>query len=141
MPRMTGGCLCGAVRYQGEAEPIFVRACHCKDCQRFTGTAFITVIAVPKGTIRFTGPLTTYTQPGGTSGLPLHRRFCAVCSSPVAVEVEGSARTVITAGTLDDTTFVRPTANIFCEAAQSWVPMSPDMEKHPRYDGWLPTPT
>jgi hypothetical protein len=46
---------------------------------------------------------------------------------------------VVMAGTLDGTTFVRPTANIFCEEAQSWVPMAPDTERHPRYDGGPPT--
>ena len=141
MPRMKGGCLCGAVRYEAEAEPIFVRACHCKECQRFTGSAFVTAVAVPREAIRITGNMRTYTQPGGTSGLPLHRRFCPVCGSPVVVQVDGSARMVIMAGTLDDTAIFRPTANIFCEEAQSWVPMSPDMEQHPRYDGWLPIPT
>jgi hypothetical protein len=110
-------------------------------CQRFTGTAFATVIAVPKGAIRFTGTPKTYTRPGGTSGLPLHRRFCPECGSGIAVEVEGSARMVIMAGTLDDTTFVRPTTNIFCEEAQTWVPMPPETECFSRYDGWLPTPT
>lgn len=118
-----------------------MRACHCKECQRFTGSAFVTAIAVPREAITITGAMTTYTQPGGTSGLPLHRRFCPRRGSPIIVQVEDSTRMAIMAGTLDDTTFFRPTANIFCEEAQSWVPMSPDMEKHPRYDGWLPTPT
>jgi hypothetical protein len=141
MPRMTGRCLCGGVRYEGEAEPIFMRACHCKVCQRFTGSAFVTAIAVPRKSIIITGTLTTYTQLGGTSGLPLHRRFCPECGSPVVVHVESSTRMVIMAVTLDDTAFIRPTANIFCDEAQSWVPMSPDMEKHQRYDAWLPIPT
>ena len=139
MPKMTGGCLCGGVRYEGEAEPIFMRACHCKECQRFTGSAFLTAVAVPRGSIRVTGVLKTYTVPGGTSGLPLHRRFCPECGSPVVVELEGSPRTTVMAGTLDDTGFVKPTTNMFCEEAQSWVPMSPAMENFPRYDGWLPT--
>jgi hypothetical protein len=139
MPKITGRCLCGSVQYAGEAEPIFMRTCHCKPCQRFTGTAFLTAVAVPRGSIRITGSLKTYTEPGGTSGLPLHRRFCPACGSPIVVEGEGSTRTVIMAGTLDDTSFVRPTANIFCESAQSWVPMSTDAENFPHYDGWIPT--
>ena len=138
---MTGGCLCGSVRYEGEAEPILMRACHCKECQRFTGSAFVTTVAVPVESIAITGSMTTCTRPGGTSGLPLHRRSCPRCGSPVVVQVEGSMRMVIMAGTLDDTAFFRPKANIFCEEAQSWAPMSPDTERHPRYNGWLPAPT
>jgi hypothetical protein len=129
------------VRYESEAEAIGMRACHCKECQRFTGSAFVTAIAVPKESITITGSMTTYTRLGGTSGLPLHRRFCPRCGSPVVVQVEGSTRITTMAGTLDDTAFFRPAANIFCEEAQSCVPMSPGIEKHPRYDGWLPTVT
>jgi len=40
MPSITGGCLCGKVRYSANAEPIFVGLCHCHDCQKFTGTTF-----------------------------------------------------------------------------------------------------
>jgi len=46
---------------------------------------------------------------------------------------------VVMAGTPDDTGFVRPTADIFREEAQPWVPMAPDTERHPRHDGWPPT--
>jgi hypothetical protein len=55
------------------------------------------------------------------------------------VGLEGSPRTVVMAGPLDDTGFVRPTSNMFREEARSWVPMSPEMKNFPRYDGWLPT--
>jgi hypothetical protein len=61
------------------------------------------------------------------------------CGSPIVVEVEGSTSTVIMAGTLDGTSFVRPTADIFCESAQCWVPMSTDAKNFPHYDGWIPT--
>ncbi len=140
MPKMTGGCLCGGVRYEGEAEPVFMRACHCKECQRFTGTAFLTVVAVPREAIRITGGLKTHTRPGG-SGLTVHRRFCPECGSPVVVDVEGSPRTGIMAGTLDDTSFVKPSSNMFCDEAQSWVPMSPDAKNYPGFDDWVPTRT
>lgn len=98
----------------------------------------MTAVAVPRGSISITGNLKTYTEPGGTSGLPLHRRFCPDCGSPIIIEVEGSLRAVIMAGTLDDTSFVKPATNIFCELAQSWVPLSPDTKNYPRYDEWLP---
>ena len=48
MAEIVGGCLCGQVRYSGTAEPMFTGVCHCKDCQRETGTAFNIVIAVPQ---------------------------------------------------------------------------------------------
>jgi len=133
MPRMSGRCLCGQVQYAGEAEPEFIRCCHCKTCQRHLGTAFSTLVAVPRASIAVTGSLKTYTEPGGTSGEPMHRHFCPNCGSPIIIEREGSPRIVIMAGTLDDTSFVKPTMNIFCESAQSWVPMSPDAQNFARY--------
>jgi hypothetical protein len=52
---IEGGCLCGKVRYSAEAEPAFVAVCHCKNCQRGTGTAFASVLALPKPALRVTG--------------------------------------------------------------------------------------
>ena len=133
MPNMTGRCLCGQVHYAGDTEPVVMMACHCKTCQRHSGTAFSTLVAVPRDAVSITGDLKTYTEPGGVSGEPLHRRFCPNCGSPVILEREGSPRILLLAGTLDDTSFVKPSVNIFCESAQSWVPMSPEMKSFPRY--------
>ena len=133
MPIMTGKCLCGQVHYTGEAEPVAMMACHCKNCQRHSGTAFSTLVVVPKEALTVIGNLKTYTEPGGVTGVPLHRRFCFDCGSPVMIEKEGSPRVIILAGTLDDTSFVKPTMNIFCESAQSWVPMDQDTQNYPRY--------
>jgi hypothetical protein len=55
MPRVSGGCLCGRIRYSGEAESLRMVACHFKNCQRFTGSAFLTVFAFPKDMITLTG--------------------------------------------------------------------------------------
>jgi hypothetical protein len=130
---MTGRCLCGQVQYRANADPVSMLACHCKTCQRHAGTAFSTLVVVPREAVTITGNLTTYTEPGGTSGEPLHRRFCPDCGSPILLEREGSPRVLITAGTLDDTSIVKPDRNIFCESAQSWVTLSPDMRNFPRY--------
>ena len=48
MPNMNGGCLCGDVRYSASGEPVVTSICHCRDCQRRTGSAFVEVVAVPK---------------------------------------------------------------------------------------------
>ena len=52
MPTITGGCLCGKIRYHADAEPAFVGLCHCHDCQKFTGSAFAAVIGLPKAAPR-----------------------------------------------------------------------------------------
>ena len=133
-PFATGRCLCGAVSFTINAEPIGTGQCHCKDCQRSTGSAFLTAVGVPNDAVTFTGDMRTYTQPGGMTGLPLHRRFCAKCGSPVFLEREGAGRVLLMAGTLDDTRFVKPTKAVFCEYAQPWVPLPTDIPTYARYD-------
>jgi hypothetical protein len=105
-------------------------ACHCKDCQRQTGSAFNTVFAFPKGTVTLTGDPQIYTRPGGTTGMPLHRVFCPDCGSSIMMYRDDTNRINITAGTLDDTSFFKPTANIYCETKQEWVPLAPEMRRY-----------
>ena len=55
MPELKGGCLCGAVRYSTTAEPLTSTVCHCRDCQRFSGSAFGTLLYVPKEALTIEG--------------------------------------------------------------------------------------
>lgn len=87
----------------------------------------------PAGSIAVTGPLKTYTEPGGQSGQPFHRRFCAECGTPLIWEREGADRTLITAGSLDDKSLFKPKIAIFCASAPSWVPITQDTENYPAY--------
>ena len=78
MPQITGGCLCGKVRYSTNAEPAFVGVCHCRDCQKFSGSAFAIVVAVPEQALSVEGQLSAFSKPGD-SGQAIERRFCPVC--------------------------------------------------------------
>jgi hypothetical protein len=135
MTQITGGCLGGAVRYSADAEPIpgGTVLTYCSTCQRHSGTAFASIMAFPAGSITVAGPLKTYTEPGGQSGQPFHRRFCAECGTPPIWEREGADRALITAGTLDDKSLFRPRIAIFCASAQPWVPITQDTENYPSY--------
>ena len=55
MPNIVGGCLCGSVRYQSEAEPTLTAVCHCHHCQKQTSSAFSIFIILPKGSLRIEG--------------------------------------------------------------------------------------
>ena len=55
MPKITGGCLCGSVRYRSEAEPTLVAVCHCVTCQKYTGSAFSLNVGVPSDSVTITG--------------------------------------------------------------------------------------
>src|ERR1700757_713151 len=63
---IKGGCLCGAVRYTAEANPTSATVCHCRDCQKFTGSAFAALVRVPKEAVTIEGPLKTFRSIGGS---------------------------------------------------------------------------
>lgn len=127
--KIAGGCLCGKVRYSAEAEPAFVGVCHCKNCQKGIGSAFATVVALPKAALSVEGNLKTFND-RGDSGKPLYRRFCPECGASVMDEAEAMPGVVmILSGTLDDTSWVKPTMEIFFDSAQPWVKLEGDQQR------------
>jgi len=129
MVQISGGCLCGKVRYSGSAEPVFVGVCHCRDCQKFTGSAFAVVIGVPEAAISVQGRVATYRKPGD-SGKPTERRFCPECGASIADTAAALPGVMmLSAGTLDDASWVKPGAQIFCDSAQPWVELGGEMHR------------
>lgn len=121
MTQINGSCLCGKVHYTADADPAFVGVCHCADCQRFTGSAFSTVIAVPTSALKVTGTLKTFSKPGD-SGKIIHRRFCPECGSGIVDEADAlPGVSMLNAGTLHDRSWVKPQSEIYCDSAQPWV--------------------
>jgi hypothetical protein len=128
MATITGSCLCGKIRYHAEAEPKFVSICHCRDCQKFTGSAFATVVALPKTALVVTGVVKGFTKRGDT-GKPIERFFCPDCGASIMDEAEALPGFVmIEAGTLDDTSWLKPTVEVYCASAQPWVRFDPATE-------------
>ena len=133
--KIEGGCLCGKVRYSADVEPTLVGVCHCKNCQKASGTAFRVVFAVPTPALSVQGALKTFND-HGDSGNTVHRRFCPECGSAITTEREARPDvTIVTAGTLDDSSWVKPGMQIFCDSAQSWVHLGGDMKTFPRMPG------
>jgi hypothetical protein len=60
----TGGCMCGEIRYECTAEPIFMGNCHCRDCQQATGTAFAAAMLVPRNAVTIAGDVKYYSTSG-----------------------------------------------------------------------------
>ena len=128
--KLEGGCLCGKVRYTADAEPIFVGVCHCSTCQKGSGSAFNSVVALPKLAVSVTGTLHTYEGKGDT-GNPTYKRFCPECGSPVQVEAAIMADVVmIPTGTLDDASALTPAMQIYCDSAQSWALLEGGIQRH-----------
>jgi hypothetical protein len=132
MQKMSGGCLCGHIRYSAEAEPIMTAICHCNDCQRQTGSAFAVVVDVPRPVLKMQGQPRIF-KGHGASGKPVYRHFCADCGSPLFVEIDVMPDVAfIRAGTLDDRTWLHPTVEVWCETAQPWTQQHLDMQRFQR---------
>jgi hypothetical protein len=130
--KIEGGCLCGKVRYSADTEPAFVGVCHCKNCQKQAGTAFSIVVAIPKPALSMQGTLKTFND-RGESGKAVYRRFCPECGSPILSEADALPGTaIIKAGTLDDTSWLKPGMEIFCDSAQPWVNLGSERQRFPK---------
>lgn len=120
-PKISGGCLCGAVRYASEAEPVVMAVCHCPHCQKQTSSAFSMLVAVPRETLRLEGDLAAF-EDVGESGQPMTRRFCPGCGSAIVSDPAVTPDLAwIKAGTLDDPSWFEPQMHIWRDTAQPWV--------------------
>ncbi|MBF2009498.1 GFA family protein [Chlorogloeopsis fritschii PCC 9212] len=126
--KFTGGCLCGAVRYECSAEPIAMGNCHCRDCQRATGTAYASGLLVPQSAVTITGEVKYY-EVIGDSGNIVGRGFCPNCGSRLFSKPPIPEFMGIMAGSLDDPSWFRPTMDIYTASAQPWDYMNPDLPK------------
>jgi hypothetical protein len=118
-----GGCACGRGRYRLAAEPLWVQACHCLDCQRLSGAAFAVNLWVEESTLELTaGRLHTVALTGG-SGAGHDLSFCPRCGTHLWSRYRRAPPGVVfvRAGTLDDTSWVVPGAHIFTRSRQPWV--------------------
>jgi hypothetical protein len=117
---LSGGCLCGAIRYRIAGAPLFVGQCYCKDCQKATGTGHTTVIGVLETQLKIMGEPTVYASQGGSGG-QVRRHFCPVCASRLYTTADsGGPVRMVQAGTLDDPNAVTPTVAIYVKDALGW---------------------
>jgi hypothetical protein len=133
MLNFTGGCVFGAIRYEVTTKPIMMFNCHCRDCQRTTGSAFTPVVYVPAKTFKITkGSPCYYSTPSEMVGHN-KRGFCPECGSWLfGGEIEHGRG--ITASSLDDSSLFQPKVNMWISDAQRWDHMNlnlPKFEKHP----------
>jgi hypothetical protein len=133
MSAITGGCLCGEIRYTCAAPAVMTVMCHCTNCQKQSGSAFSINVGVPKASLRFTKGKTKIYEDKGESGMPVYRHFCGACGSPLFSDVTASPQLAwLKAGTLDDSSSVKPAANVWCRSAQSWVAHPDGVPKFPQ---------
>jgi hypothetical protein len=117
----TGGCLCGAVRYEISTPPLLSGICHCRNCQKQAGSAWSMLIGAPADALTISGEPKTYVD-HGDSGEEVRRQFCGNCGSPLFSLAEAVPGIVfIKAGTLDDTQDFAPAVQYYVKSKQPWV--------------------
>lgn len=118
-----GGCLCGAVRYTAAALPLAVAVCHCRDCQKQTGSSFSLIAAFARDQVALHGQCASVST-AGASGNNVTRYFCGDCGSPIYSETaagRAAGMTFIKAGTLDEVDDLTPAAHFWTSCKQPWV--------------------
>lgn len=132
MTTYTGGCACGAIRYETSDDPLLMGNCHCTDCQRSSGTGMASVIMFPKGGFSQEGEAKYY-EVTSDSGRWIKRGFCPNCGSPVLTLVEMAPDAIIVkAGSLDDPSLYKPAMHIYASSAQPWDVIHDDLTKFPK---------
>ena len=124
--RLTGGCLCGALRYEAKGEAIYAGYCCCGDCRKASGSGFIPFMGYAAEAVTFSGPVRQFRSPS-LRGEAV-RNFCPACGGLVFGGVVGeSAQHTIYAGSLDDASAFAPRLAIFQRDKPDWVRLPPDL--------------
>ena len=132
---ISGGCLCGAVRYTASEPPVVARTCLCRRCQYLGGGGGTSNALFKSASVKVEGALSDYVT-RADSGNILHCKFCTACGTPVTSQAESRPQfIVIRLGTLDDPDCIRPSATIWTSAAPSWICIAEDL---PRIEGQPP---
>jgi hypothetical protein len=122
--KIDGGCSCGAIKIEGEADPEKTQVCHCTDCQTSTGTAFRVSILVPGTTFKMTGQPNYYLKTTADSGKPRLQAFCGSCASPIYSTTPGEGvqpSYMVRVGILRQRDQLLPRRQNWFRSARSWV--------------------
>jgi hypothetical protein len=121
MTPITGGCLCGALRYEARSAPQYAGYCFCADCRKASGSGFIPFMGFAAPALHIAGAAVTHTLKH-RDGRQSDRNFCALCGGLVFGGIRGESTShTIYAGSLDDPSHFKPTIAIFNRDRPDWV--------------------
>lgn len=124
---LTGGCLCGATRYEAGGTPYHETNCHCSMCRRAAGAAFVTWFSVKRPDFRWTGaPPAAY-----RSSPEAIRAFCATCGTTLTFEPDAKDELDITTASLDDPSALPPRDELHTATRLPWVSAEPGLPNYP----------
>ena len=117
---ITGGCLCGAVRYRAEGEPLLQGLCHCRTCQRISGSGHVGFLCLPQSAVTVEGAPLSHSLTGG-SGRMATRYSCPACHSGVFGRSDVMPGQInLYVGSLDDLSRFKPTIAIYTRSRAAW---------------------
>jgi hypothetical protein len=123
----TGGCICGAIRYEVRGEPIAMLDCQCRQCQRESGTGHSSHLTFQAAEVMIEGESRSWQQTGD-GGTRKSRAFCPTCGAPVYMTFPDMPDFfVIRAASLDDPARYRPQMITWAAAAQVWDRIDPEL--------------
>ena len=129
---ITGGCLCGNIRYSVSAPVEKIIACHCTHCQKSSGTGASHNAAVPTAAVTFTSGKPKRYADTAASGNVLNRYFCGDCGSPIYSQREKLPEMmVLKVGTLDAPNEMKLVMNIWTDSARPWLYRDPEVQHYP----------
>ena len=137
--RLTGGCVCGNVRYSTDGPPMRVTACHCTWCRRRTGTAFGAEAVFPADGVRLRGdPLRSYRHRSDLSGRWLEQDFCSACGANIGLRLEAvPTLRSLSIGSFDDLAWLASgevtVRHVFARSRLGISLIPPDVETHERH--------
>jgi hypothetical protein len=123
-----GGCQCGGIRYGLTTEPLTLAICHCKECQRQSGSAFGMSLMMPAaGFELLSGRLKSFER-ATASGRTLVCSFCPDCGTRIHHTPQYAEGVInVKAGTLDDTSWLEPKVSVWMKSKQPWLPLPDGM--------------
>jgi hypothetical protein len=126
---LEGGCACRAIRYKLTASPLIVHACHCRDCQRITGSAFVINIWIERKFVEAGPAVPKSFRLAGGSGRHHDVFFCGTCGTYLWSRYHGAPGDAlfVRAGTLDNPDAVRPDVHIFTRSKLPWLKLPEDV--------------
>ena len=128
---MTGGCLCGAVRYEATELPSNVIYCHCQMCQRWSGSAMVVAARFPREAVTF-----TQGQPNFYKSSEIAERGCCTnCGTSIVFRYVGLDRIHICVGTLDHPEDAPPKQHLRIESKVPWLHIDDDLPRFRSEEG------
>lgn len=130
-PSYSGGCACGAIRYEIPAKPAFVFLCHCRDCQRATGSTQAPNAWFPYGAVNYAGGEPKAHRVTGGFGNPVYHEFCGSCGSSLGMRSETFPDfRAVRIASLDNPDQLKPVAEVWTGSKIAWDPLHPTLPKH-----------